>query len=279
IAGEFYRGNHRGGGRYVNSDKRDRIRALQLMEKALQVSREEVASPELARFYLEFARMIMGYRGYSDAWRLQYLSDLSVLPDFEEGRGHYYNGQAGGAPVNTDNMPVYHTMPENYPVSKSDGQRWRSLLNRAVELDAGLENQVGMNYAKFLHQQLGVQTLSRYGLNFIKDTTDYDNDEAGPFELHTLTEKETIARLATGVKRFNLPGSANFIKIFQKIANNPKTGYGEDALNTLAAIFENRRQYEKAAGYWKESINAFGPGHDNYKKKKIDQIEKNWGRF
>ena len=35
IAGEFQRGQHRGGGKVVNAVQRDRIRALQLMEQAL----------------------------------------------------------------------------------------------------------------------------------------------------------------------------------------------------------------------------------------------------
>ena len=36
VAGKFYRGNKRGGGRYVNAMQRDRVRALQLMQQALR---------------------------------------------------------------------------------------------------------------------------------------------------------------------------------------------------------------------------------------------------
>ena len=35
IAGEFHRGQHRGGGRYVTAIRRDRVRALQLLNQAL----------------------------------------------------------------------------------------------------------------------------------------------------------------------------------------------------------------------------------------------------
>ena len=35
IAGEFWRGQHRGGGKVVNAVERDRVRALQLMNQAL----------------------------------------------------------------------------------------------------------------------------------------------------------------------------------------------------------------------------------------------------
>ena len=53
------------------------------------------------------ANMLLGNRGYGDAWRLQYLTDLDKLPDYEE--GYYYGGGRGiGAPVNADGTPVYH---------------------------------------------------------------------------------------------------------------------------------------------------------------------------
>ena len=46
----------------------------------------------------------------------------------------------------------------------------------------------------------------------------------------TLKDDETIARLATGIKRFTLPDEFNPIKIYQTIADDPETGHGEDAL-------------------------------------------------
>src|SRR5262245_48204064 len=41
IAGKFSRGHHRGGGRYVSSIQRDRVRALQLMQEALAQTKTE----------------------------------------------------------------------------------------------------------------------------------------------------------------------------------------------------------------------------------------------
>src|SRR4051794_19725623 len=41
IAGKFHRGGHRGGGRMVNSQQRDRVRALQLMQQALPLTKDE----------------------------------------------------------------------------------------------------------------------------------------------------------------------------------------------------------------------------------------------
>ena len=70
-----------------------------------------------------------------------------------------------------------------------------------------------------------------------RPTSDDDTkkNESGTFALHTLKDNETIARLATGIKRFELPDEFNFIKIYQQIAAEPKTGYGEQACEQLAA--------------------------------------------
>ena len=82
----------------------------------------------------------------------------------------------------------------------------------------------------------------------------------------------TIAKLANGIKRFKLPDEFNYIQLYQQITDDPKTGHGEDALTQLAQIYENRRQYKKAAAVWERSIKEYGPGNNNYKKQRLDQI-------
>src|SRR5205807_10510337 len=41
VAGKFSRGTKRGGARYVSTMQRDRVRALQLLQQALELTREE----------------------------------------------------------------------------------------------------------------------------------------------------------------------------------------------------------------------------------------------
>ena len=53
----------------------------------------------------------------------------------------------------------------------------------------------------------------------------------------------------------------------------------ELALNALAGVYENRRQYGRAAEVWKENIARFGPGENNQKKKRLAQILDDWGRL
>jgi len=62
ISGEFQRGGHRGGGRRANATDRDRVRALQLMQQAMQLGLDGYPSDRLLQFYHGLADMIMGYR-------------------------------------------------------------------------------------------------------------------------------------------------------------------------------------------------------------------------
>src|SRR5262249_48794858 len=104
-------------------------------------------------------------------------------------------------------------------------------------------------------------------------------EASGPYALDTLRDDETIARLATGIKRFRLPDEFNPIRIFQAIADDPRTGQGEEALTALASIFENRRQFDRAAGYLKRSRDVYGDRDGGWKAQRLDQILGAWGQF
>ena len=87
--------------------------------------------------------------------------------------------------------------------------------------------------------------MNFYGYGFRQD--DSKKDESGTYALHTLTDDETIARLATGIKRFKLPDEFNFLKIYTRVAGRGKSPYGEQSRDALAQDYEDRRQYVKAA--------------------------------
>jgi uncharacterized protein YfaS (alpha-2-macroglobulin family) len=279
IAGKFERGPHRGGGQVANAMERDRVRALQLMVQAMPLAQKDADRGAVGRFYLELGQMLLNYRGYQESWRLQYLTDLGTLPDYEPGWG-YYRGEVRGAPVDEDGKPVYHRVPKSWQDAASDGQRWRWCLVQAAEADPSQLTPVRMQFADFLHNQFGVQTMAYYGWLFGRMDTDDTKDQGGTYALHTLKETETIARLATGIQRFDLPDEFNFIRIYQQVAAEAKDHYRVDALVHLAQIFENRRQYPKAADYWRQAIEAASdPNQKQSFRERLDQITGNWGRF
>ena len=280
VAGEFHRGRKRGGGQVVNATDRDRIRALQLMVEAMPMAQEDDNHPAVGNFLLELAQMFLNNRGHGEAWRLQTLSDLAVLPDYEPGWGYY--GRAPGAPVDEEGNPVFHRVPKSFEAAQTDGERWRWCLEQTVEFNPGRKNEVRLQFAGFLLNQFGVETMAQHGWRFGRmETDDTKEDESGTYALHTLAEDETIARLASGVKRLQLPDEFNFIKVCQQIADDPETGYAEQALSRLAQISENRRQYPKAADYWRRLIKEHGANASNRRnwQNRLDQITENWGRF
>jgi len=178
----------------VNSYERDRIRALQLMQQALPLVAEENDKPAAGQFYMDLANQLMGNRGWSLAWRLQYLSDLTELPDYDEGYygGWYYHGrgQTRGAPVDEKGKPVYHKLPRSWESAATDGERWRWALLMVQEAQASRTNEVRWLFAQFLHHQFGVQTMSQYGMMLGRAGADSDTekDESGTYALHTLGE-------------------------------------------------------------------------------------------
>ena len=274
IAGEFKRGSHRGGGEYTTSNQRDRIRALQLYFQAMPLAMENVDNSQKASFFQNFAKAIMFNRSYSESWRLQYLSNLEILPDYEKGYGGRYRGGARGAPVDVDGNPNFYYMPKNFKDSKSDGERWRWLLGKAKEARPDIADVCDMEFSDFLLNQFGVQTMAHFGRSMDSGSK---KGKSGPYAVDTLSENETIAKLATGIKRFKLPDEFNYIKIYKKIAASKLKG--ENALSNLSAIFMNRRQYPEAAEYLSKNIKEYGPGHRGSKLKQLNQIVGNWGKF
>jgi uncharacterized protein YfaS (alpha-2-macroglobulin family) len=278
VAGKFYRGNKNGGGRFVNTFQRDRVRALQLMEEARKLAAKETDKNALATFHLHLANMLLTGGGAYEPWRLQSLTDLSQLPDYVD--GYYWPGnQTRGAPVDAAGNPVYHHVPKSYAEAKSDGERWRWNLMEAVELVHGKVNEVDLILANFLRGQFDVQTMQGQGYRVANQDGDKKEPKTGIFAIHTLGEDETIAQLANGIKRFKLPDEFNFIKIYERIAARGKSVEGEASLDALAQVYEDRRQYVKAAAAWKKAIAEYTAGRDNSRQKRLEQIIGNWGQF
>ena len=103
---------------------RDRVRALQLMQQALDDAAQEPDKSERGTFYVSLADMLMNSRMGSGAWGCKIITDLSKLPDYEDGQPGYYNqGQSRGAPVNADGSPVFYSIPKSWKNAASDGRR------------------------------------------------------------------------------------------------------------------------------------------------------------
>lgn len=273
IAGQFERGGHRGGGKMVNTVDRDRVRALQLLEQARALAETHASPAEQAQLCLDTARVFFEARASGGAWQLQALTDVTTLPDYDEGHPHWYwhrGREFKGAPVDETGVPIYYRLPETFAVARNDGERWRWLLWQAMELNPELRPHVLATFADFLHSQFGVQTMTDYWFWWARSRNEDEQQQTeGRFALHTLADDETVCRTAAGIKRFKLPDEFDFIRIYRELHNTEK----------LAQMYTDRRQYPRAAASWRETIKRDGPGRDRYRQKALDQIVKNWGQF
>jgi uncharacterized protein YfaS (alpha-2-macroglobulin family) len=273
VGGEYERGSHRGavGGRWVQTEARYRIRALQLMEQAMPLVRAHRPPEQTYSFYIGYAGIVLGQSGTGDAWRLQMLSDLERLPDYDERRNRE---EAVGAPVDAEGQPVYYRVPESYELAANDGERWRWLLRQAETVLPGNAGQTRLEFARFLQAQFDVQTLASFHPWFRTDRAD---EPTGVFAVQTLKDEETLARLATGVKRFTLPPEFRFIALLQELADQEgaNSGVKRDATQLLATVYENRRQYPAAVTWW-ERFAAFDK---KTAQSRLQQITGNWGQF
>jgi uncharacterized protein YfaS (alpha-2-macroglobulin family) len=276
VAGVFQRGRHQGDGRQVSASERDRAQALQLLVGGLDRLKNEADHPAVGRYFLTLADALLADRSGGEAWRLQSLTSLSDLPEYDEQVFPIWGVQASGAPVQPDGTPVYHHVPASFAAAKSDGERWRWALGQASQADPGAKNAARMELANFLHEQFGTQSLG--GMSPWGRDDENRPHPAGILSLETLNDEETVARLASGVRRFVLPDEFNPIKIYQSVAEEPKAAEAPQALGQLASIFEGRRQYERAATYLKQSKDRFGD-QDGEKSRRLEQIMGAWGRF
>ena len=222
VAGKFNRGG-RGGGRFVGSFERDRVRAIQLLVAGDGSSPLDPDQPAAGRFFHTLAQAFMGDRAARQSWRLQSLTALDVLPDYEENYYGYWNDKPGGRAC--------------------PARRVACLLSAARELSKGQERRPALamgtrpgrrNRSRpAQHQREGhwptscsVSSARRPwpAINSANPRLKPGPKPPARYALDTLKDDETIAWLASGIKRFTLPDEFNPIKIYQAIADDPKTG-------------------------------------------------------
>ena len=299
IAGKFERGGHRGGGQWASVAARDRVRSLQLVLQAIALAEKEdnATAVERADLWQTISNQISSPR-HGEAWKLQDLTDLATLPDFEISDGgmpYYGRGGRGmgrgiwppgntskGAPVDKDGNPVFHYMPESWETAKSDGERWRWAMAQVVKHLEDRRSQIDLDWAGFLQSQFGVGASAVGGPPVIQITAkEEDADAAKPqdattWKAHELPDSETIAKLTTGVKRFALPDEFNHVAIFNAVIVRDGSEKRQ-ALESLIGERMNRYQYAQAAELLREVLKLAAEGDDKKNvQARIDQIINNW---
>ena len=228
--------------------------------------------------------MLLNNRGYYEAWRLQYLTDLTKLPDYED--GYFYYREYNGAPVDAEGKPVYHTLPKSWEAAETDGQRWRwALSTGGRELARPAERSPVRSIAQFFEQQFGVQTMAdgRLPRPRIRRAAIGRRHQEG-------RERHVRPAHAQGKRNDRQAGhrhqavrAARRVQLHQDLPADRRRA--QDGHGRAGAISSSPRSSRTAGSirgrpkYWQESIAKFGAGQNNWKQQRLDQIVGNWGRF
>ena len=267
IDNEFRRGND-GSGRFINVQNQDRLRSLQCLLEALRTvekgGRQEVSVLRRIAEALTYARTDSG-----NLWQLYLLTDLEEVPDYTD-QSDFITSE--GAPVGADGEPVYLGEPDTWQAAKSDGERWRWTLREINRIDPEQGVIERLNRLRFCQQNYGVNTLASYSWWSAPDV----KEQEGLLQASTLNETETIARLANGVKRFELREDYQFIPLLRALYLEKNS---EQAGDLLVQTFLNRNQRSAAADTLKSVIALYGEGGGDHRAKLLKQILGNWSRF
>ncbi|MFA7186265.1 MAG: MG2 domain-containing protein, partial [Victivallales bacterium] len=213
--------------------------------------------------------MIWGREG-DEAWKLQYLTDLNKLPDYEKKEFSYLRNRPQGAPVGPDGKPVFYRVPDEFKAAFNDGERWRRVMAVLTD-DESIPESFRLNakrkVADFFKSQFGVETIAYNMRDEIQAV------KTGPYALHLLKDDETIATLANGVGKIKLPPDCNYLEMYKQLIG---TECSFDGLVKLAEIYRNRRQYEKAADMFREIIRITRSKRRQAYIDELKQITGNW---
>ncbi|MDO5309956.1 MAG: alpha-2-macroglobulin family protein [Planctomycetia bacterium] len=234
---------------------RKRVRILQIYRDGLATARELGAlqqdNSNVSEFYLSFINVWTDSQ-FSEYWRLQTLTDIDVTPDYQPAERMRQRNRMQGAPVDDNGDPIFYLTPESFESAKNDGERIQALRKEAFEYASKYGR------ARLLRQQaddvqalFGVQTLADYRFFFDRQSVDSEQTQSSIWTLNTLEDNETIARLATGLKRFKLPQEYDYIALWRESLE-----YNVDyhVWTQVALEYENRRQYVKAAEVWRHIV-------------------------
>ena len=199
----------------------------------------------------------------SQYWRLQSLTDLETLPDYRRRLGLRLQRPAR-------RTGRRRRQPDLLRRARQLGRRQER--RRALAVGAGDDGRLGSQDARRRTASRGPRfcrrssTCKRWPASRSRcfaSRSDDATDAPQTWALDTLGEDETIARLATGIKRFKLPDDHNFIKLYQQVARAPAAGRTRVGVRTaLDAARHDLREspaVRRAAEYWRHGRSSASP--------------------
>ena len=240
VDGIFQRGQWGDG--HVDVSETDRAQAIAWLSRAVEVDH---AAENTDRFAVATLRQLgdalLRHRYNDRVWKLQETTDLTNIPDYNDPDAHITSGGQLGWPVDDSGEPIVYRVPAAWDDAVNDGERYRWTLHAIEQIRPNSRKGNLNQYAGFLRTHLGVGTIGN--MNWGSGSDDISDDI---LSLRTLQDNETIAKLATGIRRFELPDDLNFIAMYQDEGGNP---------DFVSQIYLDRQQYTKAAELLSKATN------------------------
>jgi hypothetical protein len=241
----------------------DRLRSLQLMDKALNLLRANSVKDQ--------ALWVDIYAVYTDALRFgrkdsrarfRQLTNLQVPAEMKSQAREYELSDG------LDDIPFTDYLigtPMRLASARSDAERWRFLLASATQRDGLLGDWGKFTWSQYLEANLGV-------------TAAVVRDPLIKAQLKTLASHESFYLYQDKIDRITLPQDANFIELLADVAgSSPHNLYTSKAAELLAQIYENRDRRDDALVYWRIAEKA--SDNPQLYAEPIQQITKSYGRF
>ncbi len=257
-------------GDYIGVEEQDRLQALQLYKKALDLFEEDPKSE--VRVLRKLGEVLIEDRRDSQSvWQLYTLTDTKVVPDYTRSLDAI---TTLGPPVDSNGEPEYFGIPESYELAESDGERWRWTIAESSRIAPEEDAPDRLSWLSFCNDIFGVETLSSYSWFQNRDPENAD----ALLQISTLKEAETFAQLATGPRRFTLPPDFRFIPLLRELMRSGRTSDHGLAGDLIVQIFLDRDQRVAAAEMLRELIETHGDP-SNSRSNLLQQISGPWSRF
>jgi uncharacterized protein YfaS (alpha-2-macroglobulin family) len=280
VDGKFVRGRSENWNNRKGTELKDRVRALQLLESAWKTLPADAATEgRTALIEALTATLTQGHYDVFNAWSLLTLTDLTTLPDYDDQSG--LDSPASGYPVDEKGNPIFFQMPASWEAAKNDGERLRWLQAERSKLGADEALKARRELVEVATGWFSVQTLAGYGFQ-LGENDDAADTKSSIAMLHTLKDDETVAKLATGPKRFTLPPEWSFLTLWQNIGEDDTAPSSTRVLawSRFAGELLNRRQHPRAVGALQKAL-ELETDADSKKslQSRIEQITGSWGHF
>ena len=282
LDGKFQRGSRHGGGQWKSTRLADRARALRWLAAANKLIPANAPVEARAEVLEGIAEILVGDQdGARSAWQMGILTDLEELPDYDQDEGG--DEPASGYPVGEDGAAKMLATPKSWDTAASDGERWMWVMQERESL-GGLHGRQASHERAMLGQAwFGVGSLREWdGWSRMQEGAEGSAMRGSIAAVHTLRENETVALLATGPKRFTLPGQWDFLAIWRRLAADEGARPADrvDAWTNLADELQVRRQLPEAAVALRAALALEDDSEEKEQiERRINQIVQNWARL